>query len=59
MIRSLLLWFIRWMDRRIARFTAIAESPDSAEWTVGAALVDRAESVRWKEWAERRLEELK
>ncbi len=58
MIRSLLLWFIRWMDRRIAKFSAIAES-DAAPWTVGAALVDRAESVRWKEWAERRLEELK
>ena len=62
MIRRLqhafLEWLIRWMDRRIAKFTAAAQS-DAAPWSIGAAEVDRAEAERVKRWAERKLEALK
>ena len=57
MIRRLLLWFIRWMDRRISKFSAIAQS-DADPWAVGAAEVDRAEAEQVKRWAEKKLREM-
>jgi hypothetical protein len=55
--RAVLEWLIRWMDRRIAKFAAIAQS-DAAPWTVGAAEVDRAEAEQVKRWAEKKLKEV-
>lgn len=57
LLRAFLLWLIRWMDRRIVKFTAIAES-DAAPWTVGAAVVDKTEAEQVKRWAEKKLKEL-
>lgn len=55
--RAFLEWLIRWMDRRIAKFTAAAQS-DAAPWSIGAAEVDRAEAERVKRWAEKKLKEM-
>jgi hypothetical protein len=56
--RAILAWLIRWMDRRISKFSAIAAS-FADPWTVGAAEVDLAEAEQVKRWAEKKLEALK